>query len=106
MKHPRIHKIPNGSTKDVGVGMEVEPITADLHTWRWRTFFTFNGGRSLTSYDGGSGWQHPSPYEVVGETGDEGTAWDRARQAADNARERWAAEQVRMGRKSSDHVPL
>lgn len=95
--------IPTGfGWSKIGVGMEVK---AEGDKWRWSTFYTFDGDRSLIDYS----WpirSRPSPYEVTGTTRDQGKAWDRAREAADDARARFTAVQFDAMRVHTDHVPL
>lgn len=101
----RIQQVPTSTNQKIGVGMEVEARDAGGERWEWRTFITFDGHRSLIGYLEPT-WRRPSMFEVCGRTRDEGQAWELAREAADDARARHAAQQVRVRRASSDQVPL
>lgn len=91
--------------KHIGVGMKVEPLHDRRDRWQWHCYYTFDGHRSLMGYTMSS-WRRPSPYEVVGRSRDEGDAWLAARECADDARARFAAEQIRCSRMQTSHVPL
>ncbi len=101
----RIEEVPTSPNQTIGVGMEVEALDAHGERWEWRAFITFDGHKSLMGYLEPS-WRRPGPYEVRGRARDEGRAWEAAREAADDARARHAAQQIRVRRASSDRVPL
>lgn len=102
----RIRDLPGPYWKNIGVGMEVEADNPEGSRWRWRTFFTFDGRGSPIVYSEGGGTTHPGPHEVCGVEKNQGAAWERAREAADDARARYAAEQIRRGQKHAEQIPL
>lgn len=91
----RISSLPGESTQSVEIHMEIEPTDANGSRWQWHAYFIIDG--------------RPGPFEghhARGEVRDEATAWETARACADDARARYAAEQVRLGKKRSDRLPL
>lgn len=87
----------------LAVEMEVKPHG---DKWQWSAWLTFGGNGSMMDYATGGTFWHPEPCKVHGRCRNQGTAWIRARAAADDARARFAAKNVVKMRTHGERAPL
>lgn len=91
----KIPQIP--SSKNAELKIQVTACDPDGDRWLWKTYFVLGLDYSFLEHD---------DYRASGIVNDESKAWERAREAADDARARYAAEMMRQSKGRVETLPL